>query len=85
MVGFMQISQVPLSELLKNRDIFEIFDEEFHNATWLDVTALLDSESTLEDLYRDRIVPGQVLDRIVAALRIKYSDSPPADEAAGMP
>lgn len=75
MVGFMQITQISLSELLKNRDIFEIFDEEFHNASWLDASALLGSESTLEDLYKDKIVPGHVLDRIVATLRIKYSDS----------
>lgn len=68
----MQITQISLSELLKNRDIFEIFDEEFHNATWLDASALIGSESTLEDLYRDNIVPGRVLDNIVRTLMERF-------------
>ncbi|MDD6667000.1 MAG: hypothetical protein PUE58_03365 [Lachnospiraceae bacterium] len=55
----------PLSELLQDRSIFHIFDEEFQKAGWLDVTALLNSESRIEDLYEDKIVPADVLDRIV--------------------
>ena len=61
----MDYKQQPLSELLQNRAIFAIFDEEFQRATWLDVTALLSSESTLLDLYTDGIVSADVLDKIV--------------------
>ncbi len=68
----MQITDMPLSGLLRQRDIFEIFDEEFHNATWLDASALIGSESTLKGLYADKIVPDAVLDRIVATLRQRY-------------
>ncbi len=68
----MQFKEIPLSELLNNREVFEIFDEEFHNATWLDASALLGSESTLVDLYADGIVPASVLDKIVAALQLRY-------------
>ncbi|HAN51120.1 MAG TPA: hypothetical protein DCP96_05385 [Lachnospiraceae bacterium] len=58
-----------LANLLQNRDIFQIFDEEFHKSTWLDVTALLNSESTLTDLYHDETVPHEVLDAIVERLQ----------------
>ena len=61
----MDFNQQPLSVILQNRDIFAIFDEEFGRATWLDVTALLSSESTLLDLYSDGTVPPAVLDEIV--------------------
>ena len=64
----MDYKQIPLSELLSDRRVFGIFDEEFHKATWLDVTALLGSESTLGGLYNDGIVPPEVLDRILSRL-----------------
>ena len=60
----MDILDRPLAEILADRKIFNIFDEEFRNAGWLDVTALLKSESSLNDLYRDGTVPEAVLDRI---------------------
>lgn len=60
----MDILDRPLAEILVDRQIFNIFDEEFRNAGWLDVTALLKSESSLNDLYRDGTVPEAVLDRI---------------------
>ncbi|MCR5211370.1 MAG: hypothetical protein K6C41_02355 [Lachnospiraceae bacterium] len=60
----MDILDRPLAEILVDRQIFSIFDEEFRNAGWLDVTALLKSESSLNDLYRDGTVPEAVLDRI---------------------
>ena len=63
-----------LSVLLQNRDIFAVFDEEFHKATWLDVTALLSSESTLSDLYTDGIVPAAVLDEIVKRIEVKSDE-----------
>ena len=65
----MDYRQVPLSELLQDRRIFAIFDEEFHKNTWLDVTALLGSESTLGGLYEDGIVPPEVLDSILKRLK----------------
>ena len=60
----MDILDRPLAEILVDRQIFSIFDEESRNAGWLDVTALLKSESSLNDLYRDGTVPEAVLDRI---------------------
>jgi len=60
----MDILDRPLAEILADRKIFNIFDEEFRNAGWLDVTALLKSESTFNDLYKDGTVPEAVLDRI---------------------
>jgi len=60
----MKLQEMSLAELLSNREIFAIFDEEFHRGSWLDVTALLKSEGNLEDLYRDGSVPSEVLDRI---------------------
>ena len=64
----MNYRDYPLSELLQNRDIFAIFDEEFQKGTWLDVTALLGSDSTIDQLYGDGTVPAETLDRIVARL-----------------
>ena len=60
----MDILDRPLAEILADRKIFNIFDEEFRRAGWLDVTALLKSESSLNDLYKDGTVPEAVLDRI---------------------
>ena len=65
----MDYRQIPLSELLRDRRIFSIFDEEFRKSTWLDVTALLGSESTLGGLYEDGIVPPEVLDNVIKRLR----------------
>ena len=71
----MDFKQQPLSALLQDRDIFAVFDEEFHRATWLDVTALLSSESTLLDLYADGTVPKSVLDEIVKRIEVRsYED-----------
>lgn len=60
----MQYEDIPLKDLLSDRQVFGIFDEEFRDGGWLDVTALLDSESSFSDLYRDGTVPVTVLDRI---------------------
>ncbi len=60
----MDYKNIPLSEILRDRDIFVIFDEEFQKDTWLDVTALQGSDSTIEDLYSDKTVPENVLERI---------------------
>ncbi|MEE3481754.1 MAG: hypothetical protein VZQ80_07180, partial [Lachnospiraceae bacterium] len=60
----MEILNKPLKELLSDRTVFSVFDDEFREAGWLDVTVLLKSESSLSDLYRDGTVPKEVLDRI---------------------
>ncbi len=60
----MDYKKLPLSEILREREIFVIFDEEFQKDTWLDVTALQASDSTIEDLRTDGIVPEDVLVRI---------------------
>lgn len=62
------ITTISLKELLSDRKVFQIFDDEFRDAGWLDVTALLKSDSTLIDLYKDGTVPKDVLDRIMSKL-----------------
>ncbi len=64
----MDYREYPLSQLLQNRKIFDVFDEEFQKGTWLDVTALLGSDSTINQLYRDGTVPRETLDSIVQRL-----------------
>ncbi len=60
----MEILDTPLKDVLCDRRIFSVFDDEFRDAGWLDVTVLLKSESTMADLYKDGTVPKEVLDRI---------------------
>ncbi len=60
----MDYKKLPLSEILREREIFVIFDEEFQKDTWLNVAALQASESTIEDLHSDGTVPEEVLERI---------------------
>ncbi len=67
----MDYREYPLSQLLQNRKIFAVFDEEFQKDTWLDATALLGSESTISSLYKDGTVPKETLDRIVDRLSRK--------------
>lgn len=64
----MDYREYPLSQLLKNRKIFAVFDEEFQKGTWLDAAALLGSDSTINQLYRDGTVPRDTLDSIVTRL-----------------
>lgn len=62
----MGFDEMPLSQLLQNRDVFKIFEDEFaKGSTWLDVTALLDSDSTLQDLAADHTIPQETLEAIV--------------------
>ena len=65
----MDYRDIPLTELLQDRRVFSIFDEEFRKGTWLDAMALLGSESTLGGLYEDGTVPVDVLDSILKRLR----------------
>lgn len=60
----MDILNTPLKDILSDRRVFSVFDDEFREAGWLDVTVLLKSESSLTDLYKDGTVPREVLDRI---------------------
>ena len=64
----MDYREYPLSQLLQNRKIYTVFHEEFQKGTWLDASALLGSESTINQLYRDGTVPRDTLDRIVQRL-----------------
>lgn len=57
-----------LRELLQDRDIYTIFDEEFQKKSWLDLTALLRSDGTFVGLYEDGTVPRDVLDAIADRL-----------------
>lgn len=64
----MKFRQLPFSQMLRSREIFSIFDEEFQKGTWLDVAALVGSESCIDDAYKDGTIPKDTLDDIVARL-----------------
>ena len=64
----MEFRQLPFSKMLQDREIFAIFDEEFQKGTWLDVAALVGSESCIDDAYKDGTIPENTLDAIVARL-----------------
>lgn len=64
----MELRRIPFSQMLQNRKIFSIFDEEFQKGTWLDVVALVGSESCIDDAYKDGTIPKATLDNIVARL-----------------
>ncbi len=65
----MSLKELPLSELLQNREIFAIFDDEFNKEAWLDASALLKYEGTMQDLYSDGSVPEKTLDKISEKLQ----------------
>ena len=65
----MTLQELPLSQLLQRREIFAIFDNEFQQSIWLDTTALLKYEGSVNDLYKDKTVPTEILDRIVEKLQ----------------
>lgn len=58
------IKKKPLSEILQNREIFAIFDEEFQKEKWLDVTVLIHSDCTFEEMAADGSIPKEVVSRI---------------------
>ncbi len=62
------IRKKPLSELLQDRSIFAIFDEEFQKENWLDVTVLVHSECSIDEMLEDGSVPKSVLLRIADRL-----------------
>lgn len=68
MVDFMELRRLPFSQILQDRKIFTIFDEEFQKGMWLDVAALVGSESSIDDAYKDGTIPEKTLDHIVARL-----------------
>ena len=65
----MQLKDCPLSQLLQNRQIFAIFDEEFSADSWLDVSALLASDATIEQLVNDGTVPEATMSRVINRLK----------------
>ncbi len=65
----MEYMKRPLKEILRERKIYNIFHTEFQKSTWLDLAGLQNSESSIEDLYKDEIIPRDVLDSIVARLQ----------------
>ncbi len=70
----MSYKTVPFSQLLQQREIFAIFDEEFRKgSTWLDASAIVHSESSIEDAYKDGTIPSDTLDAIVKRIEKRIS------------
>ncbi len=65
----MDFRRLPFSKILKDRKIFSVFDEEFQKGMWLDVAALVGSDSCIDDAYKDGTIPEATLDQIVARLK----------------
>jgi hypothetical protein len=63
-----RLRQLPFSKILKNRAVFDIFDQEFQKEDWLELSALLSSDCCIDDCYKDGTVPAAVLDEIVKKL-----------------
>ncbi len=63
-----KLRRQPFSRILRERAIFEIFDQEFQKETWLDISGIVGSDSCVDDCYRDGTIPAAVLDRIVKRL-----------------
>ena len=57
---YMDFKKLPFSQMLQDRKVFGIFDDVFQQGTWLDVSALLASESCIEDAYADGTIPKDV-------------------------
>ena len=68
MMDMGRLRQLPFSQILRERSIFEIFDQEFQKGTWLEISAIVGSDSSIEDCYRDGTIPDVILDRIVERL-----------------
>ena len=64
----MDFKKLPFSQMLQDRRVFGIFDDVFQQGTWLNVSALLTSESCIEDAYADGTIPSETLDLIVERL-----------------
>lgn len=65
----MNIYEIPLNKLLKNQKVYQVFYESFRKDPWLDLTALVDSETTINGLYEDGIVPSNVMNSIMDDLK----------------
>ncbi len=57
----MDFKKLPFSQMLQDRRVFGIFDDVFQQGTWLNVSALLASESCIEDAYADGTIPSETL------------------------
>ncbi len=58
----------PLSEILRTEDIYNLFYEEFSKEEWLDVTVLLHSDCSVDDILEDGTVPREVMERVANRL-----------------
>ena len=57
----MDFKKLPFShKCYRDRKVFGIFDDVFQQGTWLDVSALLASESCIEDAYADGTIQKDV-------------------------
>lgn len=70
---YMDFKKLPFSQMLQDRKVFGIFDDVFQQGTWLDVSALLASESCIEDAYADGTIPKETLDLIVERMETLLS------------
>ena len=58
----------PLSEILRTEKIYNLFFEEFSKEEWLDVTVLLHSDCSVNDILEDGTVPREVMERVASRL-----------------
>lgn len=58
----------PLSEILRIEKFYNLFYEEFSKEEWLDVTVLLHSDCSVDDILEDGTVPKEVMERVANRL-----------------
>jgi hypothetical protein len=74
-----KLRQAQLSTILRDRAIFNIFDQEFQKESWLNLSMLTGSECSIDDCYKDGTVPKTVLDKIVDKLEAFEKESEPSE------
>ncbi len=67
----MKAVDCPLSVILRDKEIYKIFDDEFSRYEWLDASALLGCEASVKQLMDDQTVPKDILERIIDKLPIR--------------
>lgn len=63
-----KLRKTPLSEILRTEKIYNIFYEEFSKEEWLDVTVLLHSDCSVDEILEDGSVPKEVMTRVATRL-----------------
>ena len=63
-----ELRKEPLSEILRSEKVYNLFYEEFSKEKWLDATALLQCDCSVDDIIDDGSVPKTVMLRIVDRL-----------------